>query len=107
MLHIKKFRQHFCFLFFFYIRLRLVCVGGGVVDGLFDSIDIEPRVRFGALFGVLLLSPDDEFDDLRSISFDFKFEITFDVGNGFDNVADEADDNIFDDVLPPPFVPPP
>lgn len=28
------------------------CVGGGVVDGLFDSIDIEPRVRFGVLFGV-------------------------------------------------------
>lgn len=30
----------------------LACVGGGVVDGLFDSNDIEPRVRFGGLFGV-------------------------------------------------------
>lgn len=25
-------------------------VGGGVVDGLFDSIDIDPRVRFGVRF---------------------------------------------------------
>lgn len=30
----------------------MVCVGGGVVEGLFDSMDIEPRVRFGVLFGV-------------------------------------------------------
>lgn len=27
-------------------------VGGGVVDGLFDSSDIEPRVLFGVLLGV-------------------------------------------------------
>lgn len=26
-------------------------MGGGVVDGLFDSIDIDPRVRFGVRFG--------------------------------------------------------
>lgn len=30
----------------------LACVGGGVVDGLFDSNDMDPRVRFGGLFGV-------------------------------------------------------
>lgn len=35
------------------MRRRLFCVcGGGVVDGLFDSIDMDPRVRFVDLFGV-------------------------------------------------------
>lgn len=34
-------------------RLLLLCTGGGVVDGLLlDSKDIEPRVRFGARFGI-------------------------------------------------------
>lgn len=56
-----------------------MCVGGGVVDGLFDSTDIEPRVRFGALFGVSA----DGVNDFRSISIAFKLEITFDVGIGF------------------------
>lgn len=31
----------------------MFCVcGGGVVDGLFDSMDMDPRVRFVDLFGV-------------------------------------------------------
>lgn len=35
------------------MRRRFVCiVGGGVVDGLFDSMDLEARVRFGGRFGV-------------------------------------------------------
>lgn len=33
------------------MRRRFVCVGGGVVDGLFDSTEIEPLVRFGVRFG--------------------------------------------------------
>lgn len=39
-------------------RLLLLCTGGGgVVDGLFDSKDIEPRVRLGVRFG-----PSESFD---------------------------------------------
>lgn len=29
----------------------LLCIGGGVVEGLIDSFDIEPRVRFAGRFG--------------------------------------------------------
>lgn len=29
----------------------LLCIGGGVVEGLMDSFDIEPRVRFAGRFG--------------------------------------------------------
>lgn len=65
----------------------MVWVGGGVVDGLFDSTDIEPRVRFGALFG----ASTDAVNDFRSTSIAFTFEITFDVGNGF-GVAGLPDD---------------
>lgn len=32
-------------------RRLLLCMGGGVVEGLLDSIDIEPRVRLGVLLG--------------------------------------------------------
>lgn len=32
-------------------RLLLLCMGGGVVEGLLDSNDIEPRVRLGVLLG--------------------------------------------------------
>lgn len=41
-----------------YIRLLLIVnVGGGVVDGLlFDSFEIEPRVRFGARFGTSVVT---------------------------------------------------
>lgn len=35
----------------------MVKVGGGVVDGLlFDSFEIEPRVRFGARFGTSVVT---------------------------------------------------
>lgn len=32
-------------------RRLLLCMGGGVVEGLLDSKDIEPRVRLGVLLG--------------------------------------------------------
>ena len=32
-------------------RRLLLCIGGGVVEGLLDSKDIEPRVRFGVRLG--------------------------------------------------------
>lgn len=66
-------------------RRLLLCIGGGVVEGLLDSKDIEPLVRLGVLLGTsvsleasflsnsfeLMKLDDDvldwEFDDLSGI----------------------------------------
>lgn len=45
----------------------LTGTGGGVVDGLFDSRDMDPRVRFGGLDegGCCVLDEEEDVDDDR------------------------------------------
>lgn len=44
----------------------MLCIGGGVVEGLIDSFDIEPRVRFAGRFG--------KSNDFREPFFSLSFE---------------------------------
>lgn len=95
------------------MRRRLFCVGGGVVDGLFDSMDIEPRVRFVLLFGVssdaslaaIFFSSSRCANDLTEVAPealpDEAPAVATDEGGGVEMVAEEEANVVLADVLLP------